>query len=138
MTRIFQVEEMTGERTFDNTTPKELFDKIPQWLFDGKECPRILYAGMTPLRESLVDYTISLEADVKLGNAKIKFPARYHFRFCDKLLMQFVYAGLSFDRLIIDPKYKSTNRTADADNVEVHIYVQDDPKDNRLQIKFHR
>ena len=59
-------------------------------------------------------------------------------RFCDKLLMQFVYAGLSFDRLIIDPKYKSTNRTADADNVEVHIYVQDDPKDNRLQIKFHR
>ena len=93
---------------------------------------------LTPLRESLVDYAISLEADVKLGYAKIKFPARYHFRFCDKLLMQFVYAGLSFDRLIIDPKYKSTNRTADADNVEVHIYVHDDPKDNRLQIKFHR
>ncbi len=22
--------------------------------------------------------------------------------------------------------------------VEVHIYVQDDPKDNRLQIKYHR
>ena len=30
------------------------------------------------------------------------------------------------------------NRTADADNVEVHIYVHDDPKDNRLQIKYHR
>ena len=35
---------------------------------------------LTPLRESLVDYAISLEADVKLGYAKIKFPARYHFR----------------------------------------------------------
>ena len=23
-------------------------------------------------------------------------------------------------------------------NAEVHIYVQDDPKDNRLQIKYHR
>ena len=27
---------------------------------------------LTPLRESLVDYAISLEADVKLGYAKIK------------------------------------------------------------------
>jgi len=85
-----------------------------------------------------MEFVMSIRADVENGYACIKMPARYHFRFCDKLLMQFVYAGLSFDRLIIDPKYKSTNRTADADNVEVHIYVQDDPKDNRLQIKFHR
>ena len=48
-----------------NTTPKELFDKIPQWLFDGKECPRILYAGMTPSGNGL---RIVATCDVEKGN----------------------------------------------------------------------
>lgn len=48
-----------------NTTPKELFDKIPQWLFDGKECPRILYAGMTPSGDGL---RIVATCDVEKGN----------------------------------------------------------------------
>ena len=46
-------------------TPKELFDKIPQWLFDGKETPRILYAGMTPSGNGL---RIVATCDVEKGN----------------------------------------------------------------------
>ena len=35
------------------TTPRELFDKIPQWLFDDKQQRHILYAGMTPSGDGL-------------------------------------------------------------------------------------
>ena len=111
--------------------------KLPLVMFCCTFDPNNGAKGKQPLNTWRCQSAVNING-LFMYDAKIKFPARYHFRFCDKLLMQFVYAGLSFDRLIIDPKYKSTNRTADADNVEVHIYVQDDPKDNRLQIKFHR
>ena len=46
-------------------TPKALFDKIPQWLFDGKSPNRILYAGKTPSGDGL---RIVATCDVEKGN----------------------------------------------------------------------
>ena len=83
-----------------------------------------------------MDYVISMYADVENGYVKLKMPTRYHFRFCDELVKQFVYVGLSFDELIIEPKYKNTNRTAEASNVELHISVKSDNNENRLVIKY--
>ena len=83
-----------------------------------------------------MEFAISIYADVENGYARIKMPTRYHFRFCDALIKQFAYVGLSFDIMVIDPKFKSAASTSPADNVEVHIYVKADPKENRMIIKF--
>lgn len=93
---------------------------------------------LTNLKEVLLEYAISLTGDAENGYAKVKLPIRYYFRFCDKIVKQFAYRGLSFDRMIIAPKYKNINKTTLADNVEVHLYVNKDPKENRLQILFKR
>lgn len=83
-----------------------------------------------------MEFVMSIRADVENGYACIKMPARYHFRFCDALVTQFAYTGLSFDIMVIDPKFKSAASISPADNVEVHIYVQAEPKENRMITKF--
>ena len=47
------------------TTPKELYEKIPQWLYDEKEVRHILYAGMTPSGDGL---RIVATCDPEKGN----------------------------------------------------------------------
>jgi len=83
-----------------------------------------------------MEFVMSIRADVENGYACIKMPARYHFRFCDALIKQFAYTGLSFDIMVIDPKFKSAASISPADNVEVHIFVQAELKENRMIIKF--
>jgi len=46
-------------------TPRELYDKIPQWLFDGKETRHVMFAGMTPSGDGL---RIVCTCDSEKGN----------------------------------------------------------------------
>lgn len=90
------------------------------------------------LREQLLESAITIKANAKEGVAEIKMTTRYHFRFCDSLLKQFVYKGLSFDELLIIPNYTRAAITSPANYVVLRISTCKDFKDNRLQIKFHR
>ncbi len=103
------------------------------FMHNSVHCPIVrLLKGM----RDHMEYVISMHADVDNGHVRLKMPTRYHFQFCDALLRQFVYAGLSFDELIVEPKYKTTSRTAEASNVELHIKVKSDNNENRLVIKY--
>ena len=103
------------------------------FLRNSKSYPIVrLLSGLRPHME----FVMSIRADVENGYACIKMPARYHFRFCDALIKQFAYTGLSFDIMVIDPKFKSAASISPADNVEVHIFVQAELKENRMIIKF--
>lgn len=87
---------------------------------------------------SYMEYVITISYDLERGYAKIKLPTRYHFRLCDALVRQFAYTGISFDLLVIDPKYKHVSKTAEASNVELHLYVNRTNEENRMLIKFKR
>lgn len=90
------------------------------------------------VREQLTESAITIKSNVEEGVVEIKMTTRYHFRFCDSLLKQFVYKGLSFDELLIIPNYTKNSTTAPANYVVLRISTRKDFNDNRLQIKFHR
>lgn len=88
------------------------------------------------VREQLLESAITIKSNVEEGVAEIKMTTRYHFRFCDALLKQFVYKGLSFDELLISPNYTQRAKTATAHFVVLRISTCKDFKDNKLLIKY--
>ena len=97
-----------------------------------------LQKALAPFRGDLSEYAITLNYDDEEKIVRIKFPTRYFFRFCDKMVQQFAYKGVSFDKMIIEPKYRQANGNSPADNVVVVLQMNEDPHENRLRILFKR
>ena len=88
------------------------------------------------LREQLLESAITIKSNAKEGVVEIKMTTRNHFRFCDSLLKQFVYKGLSFDELLIIPNYTQIAKTSPANYVVLRISTCKDFNDNKLIIKY--
>jgi hypothetical protein len=110
----------------------------PSQFFDKNSARQPVVRLLKGSKDDLCSYAISMSADVDAGCVSLKIPVGYMFRFCDGLLKQFIYNGLSFDELVIDPKYAQSQSTALVNNVVVTISVRDNMNDNRLLIKFKR
>jgi len=92
---------------------------------------------LTFCREEL-GYAISIKADVEKGTATIVCPVAMAFRLAHKIWQVFVYRGYGFDRMIVDPHYKSSNNVAKVKNVALLLVVNDKPEDNHLEFYFSR
>ena len=80
----------------------------------------------------------SIKGDVEEGKVTIVCPTWLAFRLADRIWQVFVYCGRSFDKLIIDPRYKTNSNIAKVNYVALHLSVKNDQKENRLNIYFKR
>ena len=80
--------------------------------------------------EDLLSYCVKLDIDRENNIARIEGSPIVIIEICMSLWKRFVYCGLSFDKIIISPIEKTTER------VFMHVSSQSDKSKNKVLIKI--
>jgi hypothetical protein len=94
---------------------------------------RLLYYSSQWLR-----YAKTVCVDEEAGEARISIPVMAGLKLAADLWDSFVYRGMSWDVMIVEPHYTAAAKTPKVNFITLQLTVRENKSDNKLEIRIKR